>query len=102
VAEVHIHINPIVFAVMEAEPKAMDVARSIDDGTTVRMLLDDLANQLGPGFVEKIYNPGTGEMNRYFLLVKNNQVLNREEAGTLDLVMQDGDTLGLIPMYVGG
>jgi molybdopterin converting factor small subunit len=73
--------------------------RELPEGAT---LVDCLMNLVAdyPGFRETVYNPDTGLPTEQLNFVLNDQLLNFQELSQTRLT--NGDTVLLIPMYVGG
>jgi len=69
-------------------------------GMTLRDLLAELSRNGGPGFREKVYDPGTEKMNEYVTVF-----VNSREARTLrgpDSRLEPGDVVTIMPPMAGG
>jgi len=68
-------------------------------GASLRVLLARLAGRY-PGFDEAIYDPQRDVLREAVVITHNDRLVS--PAAALDLVLQDGDTIALIPAYTGG
>lgn len=72
----------------------------VDDGSTVRTLLDRLAEEYGAKFQEYLFDPGSTKPRGYlqFLVDGRNIVLMQG----LDTVLKEGNSLAILPPVGGG
>jgi molybdopterin converting factor small subunit len=73
--------------------------REIDDGTTVKDLLEDIASQ-NQAFKEVLFDAKTGRLAGHISLILNGRFL--ELAGGLEAQLRPGDTIRLMPGFSGG
>jgi len=71
----------------------------VADPETVGGLFKALRQRYGPPFVEKIWDPNTGEMAAF--LIKQNETIIRSTTD-MDRKIQDGDEIALIFPIGGG
>jgi molybdopterin converting factor small subunit len=82
-----------------AEERGTTDHLAIEDGTTVRDLLRQLADE-SPKFQELVYERADDRIKEYAALILNGQTI--ELAGGLDRVLEPGDKLLLLPGFAGG
>lgn len=73
---------------------------AVPEGTTVRELLDILADKYGDDFRNIIYQNEKKELRQGLSALLNDREL--AAAGGLDTRLQDGDHLSIIPVLAGG
>jgi molybdopterin converting factor small subunit len=73
--------------------------REIDDGTTVKDLLEDIASQ-NQAFKEVLFDAKTGRLAGHISLILNGRFL--ELAGGLEAKLRPGDIIRLMPGFSGG
>ena len=82
-----------------AEERGTTEHLAIADGTTVRDLLGQLADEL-PKFAELVYDRSEDRIKEYAALILNGQMIDL--AGGLDRTLEPGDQLLLLPGFAGG
>lgn len=73
--------------------------REVDDSTTVRDLLEEIASQ-NQAFKEVLFDAQTGRLAGHISLILNGRIL--ELAGGLEARLRPGDTIRLMPGFSGG
>jgi molybdopterin converting factor small subunit len=73
--------------------------REVDDGTTVRDLLQELTAQ-NQAFNEVLFDAKSGKLAGHISLILNGTFL--ELAGGLETQLRPGDTIRLMPGFSGG
>jgi len=73
--------------------------REIDDDTTVKDLLEDIASQ-NQAFKEALFDAKTGRLAGHISLILNGRFL--ELAGGLEAKLRPGDIIRLMPGFSGG
>ncbi|NWF92923.1 MAG: MoaD/ThiS family protein [Syntrophaceae bacterium] len=72
---------------------------SVEEGTTIRQLLDRLARS-HPPIAEKVFDLTEKRVYPYVVINYNDRVISPYEV--YDKVLKDGDKITILPMYVGG
>jgi molybdopterin converting factor small subunit len=71
----------------------------IEEGTTIRQLLDLLARRYPP-IAKKVFNLEAQELSPYLVVNYNGRVISPYIV--YDQILKDGDQITVLPMYVGG
>ena len=71
----------------------------VEEGTTIRQLLDDLASRYLP-IAQKIFDPQEKKLYSNVVMNYNDQVISPHIVH--DQVLKDGDKLTIFPLYAGG
>ena len=82
-----------------AEERGTTDHLAIEDGTTVRDLMRQLADE-SPKFAELVYDRADDRLKEYAALILNGQTI--ELVGGLDRALEPGDQLLLLPGFAGG
>lgn len=80
-------------------PGRVILEREVDDGTTVKDLLEEIASQ-NQAFKEVLFDARTGRLAGHVSLILNGRFL--ELAGGLEARLRPGDTIRLMPGFSGG
>lgn len=70
---------------------------SVEDGTTVRKLFEDLAVRYRP-ISEKVFKDHS--FSQYVVVIINDRITSTVEL--YDRILEEGDKVTVLPMYVGG
>ena len=73
--------------------------KQVSEGATVNDVLQGFVTTY-PGFRKAVYNPDTGPATEQLIFVLNDCLLTFQEM--LQIRLNDGDTILLIPFYSGG
>ncbi len=74
-----------------------NIAIEVEEGTTVRQFMDQLAERY-PIIKEKVFP--NHQLGKYVLATLNHLGFDREEL--YEKVIQEGDVVTVLPIYVGG
>ena len=77
----------------------LTLEKEVAEGTTINDFLMGMVVAY-PGFREAVYNPDTGLPTEQVNFVLNGRLLNFREMS--QIILTDGDTIVLIPLYYGG
>ena len=72
---------------------------SVEEGTTIRQLLDSLA-RCYPPIAQNIFDPKVKKVNPQLLVNYNDQVISPYVVH--EQVLRDGDKITVFPVYMGG
>ena len=98
--KVHLKIPP--FFAYIVEPTASDwliLEKEIGKETTIRDFLTDLASN-NSGFRDVVFNPDEGAISDQIAVVINQKLLDIPRE--MDIKLNDGDVITLLPVYAGG
>ena len=71
----------------------------VEEGATIRQLLDDLARRY-PSVAQKVFDLKENRLYPHVVLNFNDRVISPHIVH--EQVLQDGDRITILPMYVGG
>jgi molybdopterin converting factor small subunit len=71
----------------------------VEEGTTIRQLLDDLARRYPP-IAQRVFDLKESMLYPHVVLNYNDQVISPHIVH--EQVLKDGDRITILPMYVGG
>ena len=82
-------------------PSEMRSAREekVEDGTTVRQLLDSMAKRYPP-IAQKIFSIDEKKLFPHVVITYNDAVISPHIVH--DKILKDGDKITILPMYMGG
>jgi len=72
---------------------------SVEEGTTIRQLLDSLA-RCYPPIAQNIFDPKVKEVYPHVIVNYNDQVISPYVV--CEQVLRDGDKITVLPVYMGG
>jgi molybdopterin converting factor small subunit len=102
--QVRVHILPWFSERLEPRGTAqrhgtVSLEEALPPGSTLRALLQGLAGRY-PGLGEALFFPEGGGLQAGVVVTHNGRLVAATDG--LDLVLEDGDALSLIPSYPGG
>ncbi len=75
------------------------VEMEVEEGTTIGKLLADIASG-NTNFKKGVFDPETKQVNNLISIILNDKLLQSSTA--INLKLNEGDTLMLLPLYAGG
>jgi len=78
----------------------LDIQKEFEENSTIETMFNVLASDLGPLFIEKVYDPEKREFKQGLTIFVNRVFL--EKAQMLNTLLKDGDNIFIMPLYLGG
>ena len=73
---------------------------TLNEGSTIANLLDQIANTYGKQFANEVYNPSKKEMKSTFVAMINGVLMDQLQG--INTPLKDGDNIILMSLMTGG
>ena len=98
--KVQLKIPPFLASMLNAPGfDWLTIERDIEEGTKINDLLVDLALS-DTNFRKAVFNPDVGKVSEQVHVILNNNLL--QDVAVTEAILNDGDTVTLLPVYSGG
>jgi hypothetical protein len=99
-AKIRVRLPPHIAQMLDARSSGwLELEKEVKERTTINNLLTSLVADY-PGFRETVYNPNAGVINDQIGVVLHDRLLTFEEIS--QTILQENDTITILPLYYGG